>query len=120
MLVSTRYGGDGRCDQCVKLGLKPNLALEEHEELLHAARTLLSEGETNGDIIIPTLAYAADFRSSSDDPDSESVGGSTLATRAKHPPTVSSDSKINPMHPPRASFAPVPIPDLCAAGEGGA
>jgi hypothetical protein len=62
MLVSTRYGGDGRCDQCVKLGPKPNIALEENEELFRAARTLLSEGETNGDIIIPTLAYAAQLQ----------------------------------------------------------
>jgi hypothetical protein len=58
-MVSTRYSTDGRCDKCTKLGLKPNPALKEHEELFRAAHTLYSEGVTDADIIMPTLAFAA-------------------------------------------------------------
>jgi hypothetical protein len=65
-------------------------------------------------------AGAGSEDSDPEDPNSESVDGSTLAMRAKHPPTVNSPSKTGPMHPPIANFIPVPIPDLCVAGGGGA
>ncbi len=58
-MVSTRQSADGRCRECTRLRLKPNPALKEHEELFRAAGTLWSERVANGDIIIPTLAFAA-------------------------------------------------------------
>jgi hypothetical protein len=59
MLVSTIYGGDGRCDQCVRLGRTLHDAPEEHEELFRAASNLIAKNVTDEDVIIPTLVFAA-------------------------------------------------------------
>jgi hypothetical protein len=59
MLVSTIYGGDGRCDQCVRLGRTLHDTPEEHEELFRAASNLIAKNVTDEDVIIPTLVFAA-------------------------------------------------------------
>ena len=62
MLVSTIYGGDGRCDQCVRLGRTLHDTPEEHEELFRAASNLIAKNVTDEDVIIPTLVFAAHSR----------------------------------------------------------